>query len=280
MSKRLLIAYALALLASLQGGCILSAQDKHPNHQVVSSTMLGFGGVRLQDTYLSPLDFTGPQFHIMHESLRPTHYAQGRVSVLSTWHADCLYTTGGKSTMLGGDVDYHVGWHYNWLPLPGLRIMAGGKVGATLGGIYNTRNSNNPAQAYAQIGLAASAAAIYRFTLWGQTFTLRDIVDLPLVGASFSPNYGQSYYELFSLGNYDHNICFVHPGNAPSLDNLFTLDFPIKDLTFRIGYLFGMHQQDVNNLKRHAYTHAFMIGWVRHLEFRKRRTAHADGFMM
>lgn len=40
----------------------------------------------------------------------------------------------------------------------------------------------------------------------------------------------------------DHNIRTTYPGNAPSLRNMLTFDFPILYPTFRIGYL-GEFQQ-------------------------------------
>jgi hypothetical protein len=158
--------------------------------------------------------------------------------------------------------------------------MAGPALTASGGFLYNTRNGNNPAQALISADIAASAAAIYTFNLWGHTMRLREQLDVPLIGLMFSPNYNQSYYEIFSLGNPDHNICFTYPGNRPNLRSQLTLDFPLLGATIRAGYLIDVRQSHVNNLRHHTYTHAFLIGWVKHFEHRSHRQASDENFVM
>jgi len=81
----------------------------------------------------------------------------------------------------------------------------------------------------------------------------------------FSPQYGQSYYNLFSQGNYDHNVVCTHPGNALSLHQNFSFDFPIRRATIRVGYLSDLRQARVNGLRQHHYTRAALIGFVRNI---------------
>ena len=77
------------------------------------------------------------------------------------------------------------------------------------GFIYNLRNSNNPAQAKAYGSIDASAMAIYKFKIGNYPLVLRYQANLPLMGLMFSPEYGQSYYEIFSLGHGGKNILFT-----------------------------------------------------------------------
>ena len=249
--------------------------------QTTHATLLGIGGVHHLDTYLSPQTYSGLQLHFLRESLRRTRLAAGRISFQSLVHAEASITSpsADNANDLGGTLSYDATWHYNW-QVGDFRLMAGPQVGGTIGILYNTRNGNNPAQAIAKLNLSASLAAIYGFRLWGHHFSVRDQLDLPLLGAMFSPAYGQSYYEIFSLRQYDHNIRCTHPFNAPSLRNQLTLDFPLRNHTFRIGYLIDIRQSHVNDIRCHSYTHAFLIGWVRHFTRRKHRQAMQEGFIL
>ena len=108
--------------------------------------------------------------------------------------------------------------------------------------------------------------ARYAFSLCGLPMKVRLQTDIPLLGVAFGPDYGQSYYEIFSLGHYDHNVCFTHPLNAPSAHVLFTLQVPMgRRAVLSVGYDGDIRQSHVNHLKRHHWSHRFVIGYVRRI---------------
>ena len=148
-------------------------------------------------------------------------------------------------------------------------MKAGGGIDTRLGFLYNTSNANNPAQAYGQLNIAPNIAADYRFHLWNKPFCLRYELQIPLIGLAFSPNYGQSYYEIFTKGNYDHNLVFTTPINAPSLRQMVTIDFTLHHTTFRLGYLGDYQQAKMNGLRQHTWSNLFVLGIVRTFSINK-----------
>ena len=236
----------------------VSAQtDTVPRHRLTSHAWtVGVGRTNRLDTYLSPLEYAGPELHVVRETMRPTRWLGGRLTTQTLVTGGVAYTHSptddGKAW--SAQVDACLGYHYNWTPVPGLLLMAGAQLAGGLGGQYHTRNGNNPAQARLDVALNASVAAVYRFLLMRKWFTVRLQLDAPVV----------SYYEIFSLGHYDRNVRFTYPGNAPTLRGLLTLDVPVATAVVRLGYLADIRQSDVNHLKRHAWSHAFLVGCVKH----------------
>ena len=253
-SKRLL-AVVLAAVAVSTGADGQTA--------VTNSYMIGAGATAILDTYLSQEKFSGTGLTIMGTSERRK---QGQQWTTLWEHELNFATTDDRSTTvseLQGDYTLLAGRLRTW-QLPKLTLKAGFMGALNLGFIYNTSNSNNPAQGRLSLNIMPAIGGSYEFPLFGKTWTANYELQLPLLGLMFSPNYGQSYYEIFSRGNYDHNVVPTTFIAAPNFRQLITVGCRLsRRFTLRIGYLGNYQQANVNNLKSHIYSHRLMIGFVR-----------------
>lgn len=231
-----------------------------------STHMIGVGNSRILDTYITQEKFSGIGLSYL--------YIKERTKPVKRWnsiieHEIDLSSTKDRSEdahALEGDYNLYWGRYRQWQCFgERLLLQAGALVNANLGFIYDMTSSNNPAQARLSLNLMPAAVATYHFPLFRQQFTLRYELNVPLAGVMFSPNYGQSYYEIFNRGIYDHNIVPTTFISAPTFRQMLTLDWNTgKKWSLRIGYLGNYQQAQVNNLKQHIYAHRVMIGIVRH----------------
>lgn len=217
------------------------------------------------DTYLSPLEYKGPEVRILRENMRMTRLMNGNVSAQNLLQAHVSYTHNPSQTgyMYAGLLNWSYTLHYQFRLNEQLKLLAGPTIDLNGGFVYNTRNSNNPAQGKAYGSLGISGIAIYKFHIGNYPLVVRYQANLPLLGAMFSPEFGQSYYEMFSLGHKGKNVLFTSLHNSPSLRQMVTLDFPIRKVTMRVAYVCDLQQAKVNHLKYHTYSHDFMIGFVK-----------------
>ena len=232
---------------------------------VERATMYGLGWANMYDTYLSPQEYRGIEFRLSRESLRQTRWGGGR------WVRQAFFQ--GYANYTHNHVDNNntlaalVNWNYGVLcrlwQAGRFRLLAGGLADLSGGFVWNMRNGNNPASARASVAVDASVAAAWDFRVRRVPFTLRYQLDVPLLGAMFSPHYGQSYYEIFSLGNAGGVVKFTSLHNAPSWRHRLSLDFPAGRLRMRLTYLWDAQQADVNHIETHAYSHVFMVGFVK-----------------
>lgn len=246
----------VAVTAHAQGDSTVSAKI------TTSSYMIGAGVTKVLDTYLSQEHFSGPGASFLYTNER--HKPGKRWSTIMEHQANVSFTNNrtDDADEIEGAYAFYWGRFYTWrLCADRLTLQAGGMANAEIGFIYNTINGNNPAQARANINIMPSVTGAYRFRLFGRQTTARYEIQLPLFDVMFSPNYGQSYYEIFSEGNYDHNIVPTTFVSAPNIRQLVTIDINVsRRVTLRMGYLGDYRQSNVNNLKSHVYSHRFMIG--------------------
>jgi hypothetical protein len=257
----------VAFFATIAFPCSAQNDTLETGKVITNAKMIGLGATEILDTYLSPEKYTGTELRYISHTTRER---QGRKWSRQIVHIGDVANVKSRSkdgNEIAGMYNFEYAWHYNWHFFGGqLDVKAGAMVDFNLGFIYNTRNGNNPGQARAFLNFTPSAVVTYHFAIKEKPFALRYEIGVPLCGVMFSPNYGQSYYEIFSRGNYDHNIVPTYFGNAPSLRNMLTLDFRLLKTTFRLGYMGDFQQSRVNDLKTHVYTHAVVIGVVKHFK--------------
>lgn len=235
----------------------------YAQHSVVS-TQIAVGAEDVLDTYLSPEKYKGVEFRfvsdvVRHGSKHPTTYQLTHEGALGYSHNRVK-----NAHALTGHYDFAFAMMHDWSFLDDkLRLHAGGMADLNLGFNYNTRNSaNNPAQGYASLQIGPNVLAQYEITLFRKKMFVGYQARLPIAGVMFSPNYGQSYYELFSEGNYDSNVVF-HAFKTFQIRQQLSLDIPVaKRTAIRVAYINDIRQGKPNNLKQHHYYNAGSIGVV------------------
>ena len=244
------------------------SEEGEKQEPINTATLIGIGGYNLMDTYLTPgsrIPYTGWGIRVMNERMKMTRLADHRISRQQVFNADIASTQNGAGTTqaFSGFLDYTLGYHYHFNPIPALKLLAGASVHAMGGFIYCVRSSNNPASAKADLDLNLSAQAIYNFRIRNYPLTLRYQMEIPFIGILFSPHYGQSYYEIFDRGNKSGIVPFTSFHNKQAMKNYVTIDFSIGKFTFRAGYMNSLYYLDVNQIQSYIRSHSFVIGFVR-----------------
>jgi len=252
----------------------LSAQESSEvlhNRYTSHGLTFGVGLSNVFDSYLSPLEYTGMEIRVQRETFRQTSFADGRVYVqtLLNAHASSTENTAGNANMYEGLLSWDLSYLYKFRLNDNLSILAGPTLDLNGGAVYNERNSNNPAQAKVSINLAASGMLMYRFHWLHKEFLLRYQATVPFMGAMFTPEYGESYYEIFELKDSGRHLVMTTPFSAPSLRQTLSLDFPLKQTLLRVSYIGDIQQSKVNSLKSHVWSHALLIGFVKNFQLVK-----------
>lgn len=241
----------------------------HSDNKKEKAVMVAIGAANVLDTYLSAEQYKGTEFRIIAENR--SKISPKRLSHLLSHHGcfTSLDNRAGNSNEISGVYNFQYFIYYHWRIAHHWSVQTGGGIDAQLGVLYNTRNTNNPVQVDASLQLSPSSSITYKNIINKRFFQIRYAASFPLAGLMFSPNYGQSYYEIFSKDNYDHNVVPTTIFSTPSLQHSLTFDYQLfknkPDSKIRIGYLGDLRQSKVNNIKRHHYAHMLLIGWVHNI---------------
>jgi len=266
MKIRIVLLIITALIIS---NCLSAEKldSLHVNRLFNRCVSIGAGYSNILDTYLSTQKYTGTDIRISRETMRLTKISSGNVSLQNFFQADLSYTHNpvDNNNAFAGMMNWDYGLHYQFRLSDKLKLLAGGQSDMNLGFVYNLHNSNNPASVRAYVNLDASGMAIWHFNLKKVPMVLRYQLNIPVVGVMFSPEMGQSYYEIFTLGNSDGVIHLTSLHNQPSVRQLLSLDLPLGSQELRVSYLADLQQSHINGIKTHTYSHVLMVGFVKSL---------------
>ena len=235
----------------------------NPYRVVQRSTLHGISLLNTLDTYLSGYDHKGAGYHIQHETLRRAHTGSYKWVFRTRTDATLGIATQHSNSQLLLMASRRWSGYHPFTIGNNLKILAGAQIRAEGGALYTPAYSNNPVSAKAGVTMDASAMAVYTFLIGEKEYRARYTMDIPLIGAMFAPEYGQSYYEIFGLGHTRGIIHISSPFNAPSMTHSFGIDIPTRKSTLRIAYIADIYQSDINSLRTHIYTHSFLVGYSR-----------------
>lgn len=268
MIKRALI-HALALLCAPLMLCAqhIAGDSIVPERLVVKCSSYGITYMNNLDTYLSGYNYTGRGLYYSHEKFRDARTGSYRWKYQTLLTANIGFTTLHDNTQLSGMVNYNWSGFHPFKLNNRTQLLAGAQIQLAGGALYIPTNGNNLVSVKLRTALAASGAAIHHIPSKRGDYVLRCQIDIPLIGAMFAPEFGQSYYEIFGLENHSRTIAFSHPFNSPSVRGLFSVDIPVawrkKSATIRLSYTADIFQSDINDIRTHLYNHAFTVGVVK-----------------
>lgn len=196
-----------------------------------------YGGIWLQDQYLTPLLYSGQQVELNNEWWQEfrcdsTNHWQhiGKMGINFSWLYNNIYTN------LIYSLDLHGGWGtcYNWnFTDYGLRVKMGPYLNLDLMGKMHGSSVNKPYSMDLSMNLCANGGVEWAFRAKKTSYRLRYMACINILGFDYLPDYWQSYYEMGEgvLGNFRCAGIWNHR----HLQHALTFDMQLKRSTWRVG---------------------------------------------
>ena len=214
-------------------------------------------------TYLSPLKYHGTSYTLSGEwsKAMPFNPRNAIMHFDGKVCFDNLSNPAGTARMIGLNAGFK--WGISWRNVfpNGVQVTGGGSVDIDGGAYYLLRNGNNPVQAMATAAISARLSASRPFRIGAIDFLIADKVSVPSLSVFFSPEYGETYYEIY-LGNHSGLVHAGWWGNNFRIDNLLSATFDFGRTAAMIGYRFSVDTQWANNLNTKIFTHSLVLGIV------------------
>lgn len=240
---------------------------------------LGVGQAYLYDEYLSPLAHEGLALKFSNGNFKPLKWGQSDPLTnsnkeakwfnqlrLSLNAADCLSTA--SSTVLYGNLDIRNSIFKKIISRPQWNVYMGTYASISGGGRYCAQNGNNPGSIDALFDLGITAIADYDFSLLGKALKLRYQGSLALGGVAFSPEYAESYYEIFYLKNSHNIVKFTSLNNKQDWVQQLSLDIPFTNhkSAFRMSYWNEGRISLLNNIRIRNLSDYFSVGYIHYFK--------------
>ncbi len=211
-------------------------------------------------TYLSPITHHGSHWALNCNVARAAAFnPQAYIMEYGAEIAmDFMQNKQHTSSMTDIDFNLHYTLQRRFHPLSALQLSAGAGLEFDAGALYLPRNSNNPVAARVSLFLTLGAQAAYSFTLGKTALRIIDSVSLPSLGAFFSPQFGESYYEIY-LGNDHSNAYCGWWGNHFTLANTLKAQIRLHNTWLALGYKYQYRSSYVNQINTRLVSHSALI---------------------
>lgn len=253
------LAMVLAAAAAFAAGAAEPADSAL--RPVVSAYMLEAGSAHLSDTYLTPLHYGGWSGTLGYERMQAMRHNPRRNVMRLDGSVGLARTLNPAGSASMWQADFRMGWGMMWRTgLPnGFAVAAGPRLEARLGALSLMRNGNNPVAAKAAATAGVTAMAVWNGHAGRLPLTLRWQPSMPLIGAFFSPDYDELYYEIW-LGNHKGLCHCAWPGSYLQLNSLLCADLHFGATTLRLGYRFDGLSSKAAGIVSRAVAHSFVVG--------------------
>lgn len=266
----------LAVLIAQIWPCIATAQEGSADAGRPTSFTFAaaVGGERVYDSYLSPLVYCGPSLAFSARWSKAMPANPQRLTMHFDARLNAADTRNPARNAHIYDAGVQAAWGMRWHTTAGLlRLECGGAVQAEGGVLYSSRNGNNPAAGRLKGAIAAEGAAKYPVRIGRLSVLLEEEVALPLVGAFFSPAFGETYYEIY-MGNHDGLAHFGWVGNHFCITNFIGGTLMLGKVGLRLGYRLDAATSWVCGINTHRVSHALEVGITTNLPSLPGRPAH------
>jgi hypothetical protein len=284
--KRLLRYFCIIVFLQVSASpWALKAQDLVSNWRSFS-WQIGLGQTYLYDEYLSPLSHEGPSLRLSLSSMKgmnqKKYESEGIVRTIGSddilcdqgrWYSCPSFTftpaytqSVGNTVFMYANIDIRETLLKNLYCNNRLSLAVGGYAALNGGLRYCPSNGNNPASADIMGDLGISAKADYLLPTPKLNIRFHYQGSFGLVGLAFSPEYAESYYEIFYLGNHNNVVKFTAPHNMQRWSHQISADFPMKkrQSSFRLSYNNEGRVSTLNELRIRTLSNNFSIGYIRY----------------
>lgn len=257
--KRLL--FLLAILACCFQQASAQADSSEVARPVFSSYMLYAGSSHRADTYLSPIKYSGWLTGFSYQRIQAMKFSPEKwiMQLQLEVEADRTLNQAGNSDMWAVGINASWGMMRRWRLPEGFSAGIGPVIDLRAGCLYLNRNGNNPASAKVSFTFDAIGYAAWSGKIKSLPVTFRYQGQLPVIGAFFSPDYGELYYEIY-LGNHSGLAHCAWWGDFIRYNHQLTADLHFGSTSLRLGYRGELFSSKVNNIVTRTFTHGAIIG--------------------
>lgn len=256
--------YFLCLAVSAVIAFGAAAQSDSIVRPVTSAFSLEVGAAHLADTYLTPLKYSGWHLGIAYSRAQCMAFdSRWQLDWSVGANFDNVQNPARNATMYSADITPQIAMLRTWrnVGYKGVKVGIGPALRARAGVLYLSRNGNNPAAAKGEITLGAQGFANRRFKIGRLPVTAFYQATLPVIGAFFTPDYGQLYYEIY-LGERNGLVRPAVWTQYFSLDQWAGLDLHLGGNSLRLAYHGDITSTKVNGIVYRNVRHSFAIGVV------------------